>query len=263
MMERREDVWLPLISYRNSLVTGGEDDRMSVNSGSSSSKTSSVRNKKGRPPLHKKRVEGWYGFTLPSRGISHFLSTLQLSLYLVCSESKALVLQIAIKLQHLCMRNSLIIPCSCLFWDFQMENYKSYCWQWKQEVAVEWTALHLSQSHISAFCFCFILKQLLIYMVLGQTWGRNSDIDWYCRSVEISSLENTWRCMFLFSVAPIHSVFTTAVTSGVYIRNLATMANFLQDCIWSWLTSVKLHDAVHVYVNMLTVSIDSNYKWDL
>ncbi|KAM3834835.1 cohesin subunit SA-1 isoform 2-T3 [Vipera latastei] len=57
MMERREDVWLPLISYRNSLVTGGEDDRMSVNSGSSSSKTSSARNKKGRPPLHKKRVE--------------------------------------------------------------------------------------------------------------------------------------------------------------------------------------------------------------
>lgn len=60
-MERREDVWLPLISYRNSLVTGGEDDRMSVNSGSSSSKASSVRNKKGRPPLHKKRVEGWCG----------------------------------------------------------------------------------------------------------------------------------------------------------------------------------------------------------
>lgn len=64
MMERREDVWLPLISYRNSLVTGGEDDRMSVNSGSSSSKTSSVRNKKGRPPLHKKRVEGKSALTL-------------------------------------------------------------------------------------------------------------------------------------------------------------------------------------------------------
>uniref|UniRef100_A0A8C3S4F4 Cohesin subunit SA n=1 Tax=Chelydra serpentina TaxID=8475 RepID=A0A8C3S4F4_CHESE len=64
MMERREDVWLPLISYRNSLVTGGEDDRMSVNSGSSSSKASSVRNKKGRPPLHKKRVEGMYDETL-------------------------------------------------------------------------------------------------------------------------------------------------------------------------------------------------------
>nr|XP_033813925.1 LOW QUALITY PROTEIN: cohesin subunit SA-1 [Geotrypetes seraphini] len=57
MMERREDVWLPLISYRNSLVTGGEDDRMSVNSGGSSSKSSSIRTKKGRPPLHKKKVE--------------------------------------------------------------------------------------------------------------------------------------------------------------------------------------------------------------
>lgn len=122
MMERREDVWLPLISYRNSLVTGGEDDRMSVNSGSSSSKTSSVRHKKGRPPLHKKRVEGLYGFTLPSRGISHFVQTLQLSLYFVCSESKALVLQIPVKLQHFCMRNSLVIPCSCLSWGFQMEN---------------------------------------------------------------------------------------------------------------------------------------------
>uniref|UniRef100_A0A8C3CVY2 Cohesin subunit SA n=1 Tax=Cairina moschata TaxID=8855 RepID=A0A8C3CVY2_CAIMO len=66
MMERREDVWLPLISYRNSLVTGGEDDRMSVNSGSSSSKASSVRNKKGRPPLHKKRVEGLYGLCYES-----------------------------------------------------------------------------------------------------------------------------------------------------------------------------------------------------
>lgn len=77
MMERREDVWLPLISYRNSLVTGGEDDRMSVNSGSSSSKASSVRNKKGRPPLHKKRVEGWYGFRLSARGISHFVCILQ------------------------------------------------------------------------------------------------------------------------------------------------------------------------------------------
>lgn len=66
--------------------------------------------------------------------------------------------------------------------------------------------------------------------------------------------------MFLFSVAPIYSVFTFSVTSGVYIRNLAMMANFLQDCICSWLISVKLQDVVHVYVNMLTVSIDSNYK---
>lgn len=57
MSERREDVWLPLISYRNSLLTGGDEDHMSVTSGSSS-KTGSVRSKKGRPPLHKKRIEG-------------------------------------------------------------------------------------------------------------------------------------------------------------------------------------------------------------
>ncbi|XP_062381485.1 cohesin subunit SA-1a [Sardina pilchardus] len=57
MMERREDVWLPLISYRNSLLTGGDEDRMSVTSGSSSSKAGSIRSKKGRPPLHKKRIE--------------------------------------------------------------------------------------------------------------------------------------------------------------------------------------------------------------
>ncbi|XP_028831333.1 cohesin subunit SA-1a isoform X1 [Denticeps clupeoides] len=57
MMERREDVWLPLISYRNSLLMGGDEDRMSVTSGSSSSKAGSVRSKKGRPPLHKKRIE--------------------------------------------------------------------------------------------------------------------------------------------------------------------------------------------------------------
>uniref|UniRef100_A0A8D3CVP4 Cohesin subunit SA n=1 Tax=Scophthalmus maximus TaxID=52904 RepID=A0A8D3CVP4_SCOMX len=57
MSERREDVWLPLISYRNSLLTGGDEDHMSVTSGSSS-KTGSVRSKKGRPPVHKKRIEG-------------------------------------------------------------------------------------------------------------------------------------------------------------------------------------------------------------
>ncbi|RXN38964.1 cohesin subunit SA-1 [Labeo rohita] len=57
MMERREDIWLPLISYRNSLLTGGDEDRMSITSGSSSSKAGSIRSKKGRPPLHKKRIE--------------------------------------------------------------------------------------------------------------------------------------------------------------------------------------------------------------
>ncbi|XP_049452005.1 cohesin subunit SA-1a [Epinephelus fuscoguttatus] len=56
MSERREDVWLPLISYRNSLLTGGDEDHMSVTSGSSS-KAASVRSKKGRPPIHKKRIE--------------------------------------------------------------------------------------------------------------------------------------------------------------------------------------------------------------
>uniref|UniRef100_A0A8C1GBL4 Cohesin subunit SA n=1 Tax=Cyprinus carpio TaxID=7962 RepID=A0A8C1GBL4_CYPCA len=57
MMERREDIWLPLISYRNSLLTGGDEDRMSITSGSSSSKAGSIRSKKGRPPMHKKRIE--------------------------------------------------------------------------------------------------------------------------------------------------------------------------------------------------------------
>ncbi|KAI7809375.1 putative cohesin subunit SA-1 [Triplophysa rosa] len=57
MMERREDIWLPLISYRNSLLTGGDEDRMSITSGSSSSKAGSIRSKKGRPALHKKRIE--------------------------------------------------------------------------------------------------------------------------------------------------------------------------------------------------------------
>ncbi|KAG9340054.1 hypothetical protein JZ751_021971 [Albula glossodonta] len=41
----------------NSLLTGGDEDRLSVTSGSSSSKAGSVRSKKGRPPLHKKRID--------------------------------------------------------------------------------------------------------------------------------------------------------------------------------------------------------------
>uniref|UniRef100_A0A673MY91 Cohesin subunit SA n=1 Tax=Sinocyclocheilus rhinocerous TaxID=307959 RepID=A0A673MY91_9TELE len=58
MMERREDVWLPLIAYRNSLLTGGDDDRLSVTTGASStSKASTVRSKRGRPPQHKRRPE--------------------------------------------------------------------------------------------------------------------------------------------------------------------------------------------------------------
>ncbi|KAG9334166.1 hypothetical protein JZ751_009079, partial [Albula glossodonta] len=41
----------------NSLLTGGDEDRLSVTSGSSSSKAGSIRSKKGRPPLHKKRID--------------------------------------------------------------------------------------------------------------------------------------------------------------------------------------------------------------
>uniref|UniRef100_A0A8C6M527 STAG2 cohesin complex component n=1 Tax=Nothobranchius furzeri TaxID=105023 RepID=A0A8C6M527_NOTFU len=49
MALQREDCWLPLISYRNSLQAGGDDDTMSVMSGYSS-RGSSVRSKKAKPP---------------------------------------------------------------------------------------------------------------------------------------------------------------------------------------------------------------------
>uniref|UniRef100_A0A673BZZ4 Cohesin subunit SA-2 n=1 Tax=Sphaeramia orbicularis TaxID=375764 RepID=A0A673BZZ4_9TELE len=49
MALQREDCWLPLISYRNSLQAGGDDDTMSVMSGYSS-RGSSVRSKKTKPP---------------------------------------------------------------------------------------------------------------------------------------------------------------------------------------------------------------------
>lgn len=45
MALQRDDCWLPLISYRNSLQAGGDDDTMSVVSGYSS-RGSSVRSKK-------------------------------------------------------------------------------------------------------------------------------------------------------------------------------------------------------------------------
>uniref|UniRef100_A0AAX7VXY0 Cohesin subunit SA n=1 Tax=Astatotilapia calliptera TaxID=8154 RepID=A0AAX7VXY0_ASTCA len=45
-----KDCWLPLISYRNSLQAGGDDDTMSVMSGYSS-RGSSVRSKKTKPPV--------------------------------------------------------------------------------------------------------------------------------------------------------------------------------------------------------------------
>uniref|UniRef100_A0A7N8YBD2 Cohesin subunit SA n=1 Tax=Mastacembelus armatus TaxID=205130 RepID=A0A7N8YBD2_9TELE len=49
MALQREDCWLPLISYRNSLQAGGDDDTMSVMSGYSS-RGSSIRSKKSKPP---------------------------------------------------------------------------------------------------------------------------------------------------------------------------------------------------------------------
>lgn len=49
MALQREDCWLPLISYRNSLQAGGDDDTMSVMSGYSS-RGSSIRSKKTKPP---------------------------------------------------------------------------------------------------------------------------------------------------------------------------------------------------------------------
>uniref|UniRef100_A0AAR2L2N5 SCD domain-containing protein n=1 Tax=Pygocentrus nattereri TaxID=42514 RepID=A0AAR2L2N5_PYGNA len=56
MCERRDDVWLPLISYRNSLLTGGDDDHGSITS-SSSSKTGSIRSRKSCA-AHRKHTEG-------------------------------------------------------------------------------------------------------------------------------------------------------------------------------------------------------------
>uniref|UniRef100_A0A7N6B0M1 Cohesin subunit SA n=1 Tax=Anabas testudineus TaxID=64144 RepID=A0A7N6B0M1_ANATE len=52
MALQREDCWLPLISYRNSLQVGGDDDTMSVISGISS-RGSTVRSKKSKPATSK------------------------------------------------------------------------------------------------------------------------------------------------------------------------------------------------------------------
>uniref|UniRef100_A0A671NS77 Cohesin subunit SA n=1 Tax=Sinocyclocheilus anshuiensis TaxID=1608454 RepID=A0A671NS77_9TELE len=59
MALQREDCWLPLISYRNSLQAGGDDDTMSVVSGISS-RGSSVRSKKAKPATGKRKLpEVW------------------------------------------------------------------------------------------------------------------------------------------------------------------------------------------------------------
>ncbi|XP_063045906.1 cohesin subunit SA-2 isoform X2 [Engraulis encrasicolus] len=55
MTLQREDCWLPLISYRNSLQAGADDDTMSVISGISS-RGSSVRSKKAKPATGKRKL---------------------------------------------------------------------------------------------------------------------------------------------------------------------------------------------------------------
>lgn len=53
MALQRDDCWLPLISYRNSLQVGGDDDTMSVVSGISS--RGSSRSKKSKTATTNKR----------------------------------------------------------------------------------------------------------------------------------------------------------------------------------------------------------------
>ncbi|MFT7796092.1 cohesin subunit SA-2-like isoform X2 [Arapaima gigas] len=55
MALQREDCWLPLISYRNSLQAGGDDDTMSVISGISS-RSSTARSKKAKPAASKRKL---------------------------------------------------------------------------------------------------------------------------------------------------------------------------------------------------------------
>uniref|UniRef100_A0A8B9KJ28 Stromal antigen 2b n=1 Tax=Astyanax mexicanus TaxID=7994 RepID=A0A8B9KJ28_ASTMX len=55
MALQREDCWLPLISYRNSLQAGGDDDTMSVVSGISS-RGSTIRSKKPKPATGKRKL---------------------------------------------------------------------------------------------------------------------------------------------------------------------------------------------------------------
>ncbi|KAF4091293.1 hypothetical protein AMELA_G00035380 [Ameiurus melas] len=55
MALQREDCWLPLISYRNSLQAGGDDDTMSVVSGISS-RGSTIRSKKAKPVTGKRKL---------------------------------------------------------------------------------------------------------------------------------------------------------------------------------------------------------------
>uniref|UniRef100_A0A8C9T057 STAG2 cohesin complex component n=1 Tax=Scleropages formosus TaxID=113540 RepID=A0A8C9T057_SCLFO len=60
MALQREDCWLPLISYRNSLQAGGDDDTMSVIS-AISSRSSTSRSKKAKPIVGKRKMTEDHG----------------------------------------------------------------------------------------------------------------------------------------------------------------------------------------------------------
>lgn len=70
MALQREDCWLPLISYRNSLQAGGDDDTMSVVSGISS-RGSTIRSKKAKPVTGKRKLSE--GTSLRLRALSRGL----------------------------------------------------------------------------------------------------------------------------------------------------------------------------------------------
>ena len=63
MSLQREDCWLPLISYRNSLQAGADDDTMSVVSGVSSRGTTRSKKTKITPvPAKRKLPEGGHSY---------------------------------------------------------------------------------------------------------------------------------------------------------------------------------------------------------
>lgn len=78
MALQRDDCWLPLISYRNSLQVGGDDDTMSVVSGISS--RGSSRSKKSKPAAANKRKlpegENFANFLMTLKCMLMFITTL-------------------------------------------------------------------------------------------------------------------------------------------------------------------------------------------
>lgn len=100
---------------------------------------------------------------------------------------------------------------------------------------------------------------MLIYMVLEQTWGRNSDTDQYfgwtlenTKKMHVFVQHGTMYVQYVYFSYDFGSVHQEFGNDGQLLTGLHL---FLVD--------TKLHNVVHVYVIMLAVSIDSNYKWDL